>query len=161
MTNKIMEYLQNTFNCEFNHFTYNTFENMIDYAVNNFNHSENQLAYYLSNIIDELEFEEINKIIIQYNIEELNHQMNISDDNREQNYLNNKINELKNKLNEEEKETRTCSECKKEITQGYCIENGEEYYCSDECLHKHYTQDEYLEMYDNGNGESYWTEWEG
>ncbi len=63
-------------------------------------------------------------------------------------------------VNKEEKETRTCSECHKEMTQGYCIENGEEYYCSDECLHKHYTQEEYLEMYDNGNGDSYWTEWE-
>ena len=56
--------------------------------------------------------------------------------------------------NDEEKETRTCTECNKEMTQGYCIESGEEYYCSDECLHKHYTQNEYLEMYDNGNGES-------
>ena len=40
MTNKIMDYLQDTFNCEFNHFTYNTFKNMIDYAVNNFNNSK-------------------------------------------------------------------------------------------------------------------------
>lgn len=77
------------------------------------------------------------------------------------NYLQELINKLQNIVNnEEEKETRTCTECGKEMTQGYCIENGEEYYCSDECLHKHYTQDEYLEMYDNGNGDSYWTEWE-
>jgi len=69
MTNKIMEYLQDTFNCEFNHFTYNTFENMIDYAVNNFNNSKNQLAYYLSDIIDELEFEEIKKVIDEYSEE--------------------------------------------------------------------------------------------
>lgn len=125
MTDKIMKYLQDTFNCEFNHFTYNTFENMIDYAVNNFNHSKNQLAYYLSSIIDELEFEEIKKIIEE---------------------------------NEENK--RTCSECGKEMTQGHCIENGMEYYCSDECLHKNMTQEEYLELYDDGNGDSYWTEWE-
>lgn len=71
------------------------------------------------------------------------------------------MNELQNIMNsEEEKETRTCSECNKEMTQGYCIENGEEYYCSDECLHNHYTQEEYEEMYDDGNGDSYWTEWE-
>ncbi len=63
MTNKIMDYLQDTFNCEFNHFTYNTFKNMIDYAVNNFNNSKNQLAYYLSDIINEVEFEEIKQVI--------------------------------------------------------------------------------------------------
>lgn len=31
MADKIMKYLQDTFNCNFNHFTYNTFYNMIDY----------------------------------------------------------------------------------------------------------------------------------
>ena len=36
---------------------------MIDYAVDNFNNSKDQLAYYLSNIIDELTFQEIKKII--------------------------------------------------------------------------------------------------
>lgn len=55
---------------------------------------------------------------------------------------------------------RECSECGKEMNEGYCIENGLEYYCSDECLHKHYTEEEYEEMYDDGNGDSYWTEWE-
>ena len=55
---------------------------------------------------------------------------------------------------------RTCSHCGDGMYEGYCIDNGEEYYCSDECLHKHYTEEEYLEMYDEGNGDSYWTEWE-
>ena len=55
---------------------------------------------------------------------------------------------------------RTCNECDKEMTEGYCIENGIEYYCSDECLHKNITEEEYLKLYDNGNGDSYWTEWE-
>ena len=54
---------------------------------------------------------------------------------------------------------RECSECGKEMNEGYCIDNGLEYYCSDECLHKHYTEEEYEEMYDDGNGDSYWTEW--
>lgn len=61
---------------------------------------------------------------------------------------------------ENEENKRTCSECGKEMKQGYCIENGMEYYCSDECLHKHYTEEEFEELYDGGNGESYWTEWE-
>jgi hypothetical protein len=64
MTDKIMEYLKDTFNFDYsNSFTRNTFINMIDYAVDNFNNSKDQLAYYLSNIIDELTFQEIKKII--------------------------------------------------------------------------------------------------
>ena len=48
MTEKIMEYLKNTFNFDYsNSFVRNTFENMIDYAVENFNNSQDQLAYYL------------------------------------------------------------------------------------------------------------------
>ena len=64
MTDKIMEYLKNEFNFDYsNSFTRNTFINMIDYAVDNFINSKDQLAYYLSNIIDELTFEEIKKVI--------------------------------------------------------------------------------------------------
>lgn len=64
MTDKIMEYLKNEFNFDYsNSFTRNTFINLIDYAVDNFNNSKDQLAYYLSNIIDELTFEEIKKVI--------------------------------------------------------------------------------------------------
>jgi len=55
---------------------------------------------------------------------------------------------------------RECSECKMKMKQRFVIENGMEYYCSEECLHKHYTEDEYLEMFDDGNGDSYWTVWE-
>lgn len=61
---------------------------------------------------------------------------------------------------EDEENQRTCSECNKEMNEGYCIENGFEYYCSDECLHEHYTDEEFEELYDDGNGDSYWTEWE-
>ena len=60
----IFEYLKNTFTFDYtNSFTRNTIINMIDYAVENFNNSKNQLAYYLSNIIDELTFEEIKNVI--------------------------------------------------------------------------------------------------
>lgn len=54
---------------------------------------------------------------------------------------------------------RRCSHCHKIMTEGYCIESGEEYYCSDECLHEHYTDEEYLELYDEGDGDTYWTQW--
>lgn len=64
MTDKIMEYLKDTFNFDYsNSFTRNTFINMIDYAVDNFNNSKDQLAYYLSDIIDQLTFEEIKEVI--------------------------------------------------------------------------------------------------
>ncbi len=54
---------------------------------------------------------------------------------------------------------RCCSVCGKAMTEGYCIENGVSYYCSDECMHKEMTDEEYLELYDDGNGDSYWTDW--
>lgn len=67
LTDTIFEYLKNTFNADFsNSFIRNTIINMIDYAVENFDHGENQLAYYLSDIIDELTFEEIKKVIDDY-----------------------------------------------------------------------------------------------
>lgn len=55
---------------------------------------------------------------------------------------------------------RTCSQCGKKMVAGYCIEGGSAYYCSDECLHANLTEKEYLELYDNGEGDSYYTEWE-
>lgn len=58
----------------------------------------------------------------------------------------------------EEEHTRVCSECKERFTSGYVIDNGLEYYCSNECLHKHYTEEEYEKLYDNGNSDTYWTE---
>lgn len=55
---------------------------------------------------------------------------------------------------------RKCNECGKEITKGYSINDGDEYYCSNECLFNHYTPNEYTKMYDDGNGNSYYTEWD-
>lgn len=34
-----------------------------------------------------------------------------------------------------------------------------EYYCSEECLHKHLTEEEFDNLYDEGRGNSYWTSW--
>lgn len=55
---------------------------------------------------------------------------------------------------------RICHECGKPMNSGYCVANGEEYYCSDECLHKHYTEEEWAAACNNTNSDSYWTEWE-
>ena len=54
---------------------------------------------------------------------------------------------------------RCCSVCGRAMTEGYCIENGVSYYCSDECMHTEMTDEEYLELYDDGDGDSYWTDW--
>jgi hypothetical protein len=44
-------------------------------------------------------------------------------------------------------ELKFCDECGRLMHDGFCIGGGEEYYCSSECLHKVYTEGEYLAMY--------------
>jgi hypothetical protein len=58
-----------------------------------------------------------------------------------------------------DKFARTCTACGAGMNEGYVIESRE-WYCSDECLHKHVSAEEFLELYDDGDGDSYWTEWE-
>jgi hypothetical protein len=55
---------------------------------------------------------------------------------------------------------RKCDECNKVFNEGFCVGGGTEYYCSDECLHKNYTKEEWLDIYKDGDNESFWTEWE-
>lgn len=78
-----------------------------------------------------------------------------------------------------------CDECGKVMFEGYSL-TGDEYYCSDECLHQNYSQVEYLAMYsgldhtcekalqrvenmtdeeldsmhESSGSECFWTEWE-
>ena len=54
---------------------------------------------------------------------------------------------------------RECTACGKGMNEGYCIEGGIEYYCSDACLHTEITHEEYMELYADGEGDSYWTDW--
>lgn len=54
---------------------------------------------------------------------------------------------------------RECTACGKGMNEGYCIESGIEYYCSDACLHTEITPEEWLELYADGEGDSYWTTW--
>ena len=44
------------------------------------------------------------------------------------------------------------------MIEGYVID-GCDTYCSDECLHKHISPEQYLELYDNDEGNTYWTTW--
>jgi hypothetical protein len=46
------------------------------------------------------------------------------------------------------------------MNEGYVIGGGCEHYCSNYCLHKHVTHEEFLELYDDGDGDAYYTEWE-
>lgn len=55
---------------------------------------------------------------------------------------------------------RQCTECSKGMNEGYVIEGGDEYYCSDSCLHKHISPSEFLELYGEGDTQTYYTEWD-
>lgn len=54
---------------------------------------------------------------------------------------------------------RVCDECDSIATEGFVVADGEYIYCSEICLHKHISPSEWLEMYDDGDGNSYWTQW--
>lgn len=53
---------------------------------------------------------------------------------------------------------RKCKICGAEMTAGYCVNEGEAYYCSDDCLRQDFNEEEWFEAYESGD--SYWTEWE-
>jgi len=63
---------------------------------------------------------------------------------------------------------RTCTACGAGMNEGYVIEGANEHYCSDECLHKNVTPDDFAEFYignkdaddEIGDIQIYWTEWE-
>ena len=56
---------------------------------------------------------------------------------------------------------RNCTECGAGMNEGYCFDGGRAYYCSDACLHKHFTHDEWEKLYfDGGRAYSCWTTWD-
>lgn len=57
-------------------------------------------------------------------------------------------------------DVRRCNCCGSVMWQGYVIDGGAAYYCTDTCLHTVMTEAEYMELYADGDGDSYWTEWE-
>ena len=54
---------------------------------------------------------------------------------------------------------RKCNACGAGMNEGYCIEGGIEYYCSKECLNTEISDEEFAELYADGEGDSYWTDW--
>lgn len=53
---------------------------------------------------------------------------------------------------------RICDECGKPMIEGYVVD-GCNTYCSEDCLHKHITEEEFISLFDNGNGDTYYTNW--
>lgn len=53
---------------------------------------------------------------------------------------------------------RICKICGEPMIVGYCID-GANTYCSDECLRHDYTVEEFEALYNNGEGNSYYTTW--
>ncbi len=47
----------------------------------------------------------------------------------------------------EEDLLRYCDVCGRNMSEGFVINGGEEYYCDEECLHTEYSKGEYLAMY--------------
>lgn len=63
-----------------------------------------------------------------------------------------------NTKNSEYEPERICNECGAIVYAGYCIGDGDEYYCSDECLHAWYSEEEYDEL--RQEDYAYYSEWE-
>ena len=53
---------------------------------------------------------------------------------------------------------RICEECGHPMIEGYVFD-GCNTYCSDECLHKHVSEEEFNTLYNDGEGNTYWTAW--
>ena len=53
---------------------------------------------------------------------------------------------------------RICKNCGDIMWDGYCIDGGSYYYCSDECLNTEYTTEEFEELYEEA-GDNYYSEW--
>lgn len=52
---------------------------------------------------------------------------------------------------------RVCFHCGKLMNDGYVFYDGEAYYCSEKCLHQHFSEEEYIRGFNNDD--AYWTEW--
>ncbi|MBY6999005.1 CDP-alcohol phosphatidyltransferase [Clostridium botulinum] len=61
-------------------------------------------------------------------------------------------------LEQQEIETRICSNCGRVMTEGYCIDSGVQYFCNDDCLKSEMTL-EFNKLYSGGETDTYWTEW--
>jgi len=63
-------------------------------------------------------------------------------------------------INEVGKDERFCSNCERPMKEGFYFESDDTQYCGEDCLKKVISWKAYLKIYDNGNGDAYWTNWE-
>ncbi len=56
-----------------------------------------------------------------------------------------------------DKNCRRCSECGRVMRDGYCVNMGTAYYCSEDCLYTEFTEQEWIEECKN-NDQSYYTD---
>lgn len=68
------------------------------------------------------------------------------------------VDHMIDKLIENISDVRRCSICGRLMQEGYCQDGGYRYYCSDDCLHHDFTDEEWNKECDN-NDQSYWTQW--
>jgi hypothetical protein len=70
----------------------------------------------------------------------------------------------------ETKFAHKCDNCGAGMNEGYVIEGANECYCSDKCLHKNVSPDDFQKYYignidddddDIGDIQIYWTDWQG
>lgn len=62
---------------------------------------------------------------------------------------------------DEQEGVRVCSHCGSLMSEGICVEGGLAYYCDAKCMIADgMTQKEFDEAYDDGEGDTYYTEWE-
>lgn len=61
---------------------------------------------------------------------------------------------------------RVCAECGRPVFEGFIVGGGEAYYCSEACLYKHYTPQQWKQMCEgaegheeDGNDRNYYTDW--
>ena len=55
---------------------------------------------------------------------------------------------------------RVCSECGEGMWEGYLIDGGEAYYCSEGCLLEHFTAKEWSDLYKSDGDNNYYTTWD-
>lgn len=64
MSDYIMEYLEDRFNLDYsNVFLRDILENIVNYGIARYSFSKNQLAYFLSDMINGLEYDEISEVL--------------------------------------------------------------------------------------------------
>lgn len=66
--------------------------------------------------------------------------------------------QIQKKLEQYGEEYRICTNCGSMMQEGYCICDGLEYFCSDDCLYGYYSEEEYISLCEQD--EAYWTQWD-